>query len=33
MTSAVAWRMFREWFDVRIHIMVEDVVDAPYELD
>lgn len=26
-------RMFREWFDVRIHTMVEDVVDAPYEVD
>jgi hypothetical protein len=26
-------RMFREWFDVRIHTMVEDVVDAPYELE
>ena len=26
-------RMFREWFDVRVHTMVEDVVDAPYELE
>jgi len=26
-------RMFRDWFEVRIHTMVEDVVDAPYELD
>lgn len=26
-------RMFREWFDVRIHTMVEDVVDAPYQLE
>ena len=26
-------RMFRDWFDVRIHSMVEDAVDAPYELD
>ena len=26
-------RRFREWFDVRIHTMVEDVVDAPYEID
>ena len=26
-------RMFRAWFDVRIHTMVEDVVDAPFELD
>jgi hypothetical protein len=26
-------RMFREWFDVRIHTMVEDVVDAPLERD
>ena len=26
-------RMFREWFDVRIHTMVEDVLDAPYEVD
>lgn len=25
-------RMFREWFDVRIHTMVEDTVEAPYEL-
>lgn len=25
--------MFREWFSVRIHTMVEDVVDAPLELD
>jgi len=25
--------MFREWFDVRIHTMVEDVVDAPYQLE
>src|SRR5690349_20276269 len=26
-------RMFREWFSVRIHTMVEDVVDAPYEIE
>jgi len=26
-------RMFREWFHVRIHTMVEDVVDGPYEID
>jgi hypothetical protein len=26
-------RMFREWFDVRIHTMVEDAVDAPYEIE
>lgn len=26
-------RMFREWFDVRIHTMVEDTVDAPYVLE
>jgi hypothetical protein len=26
-------RMFREWFDVRIHTMVEDVIDAPYEIE
>ena len=26
-------RMFREWFSVRSHTMVEDVVDAPYEID
>lgn len=26
-------RMFREWFEVRIHTMVEDTVDAPYELE
>lgn len=26
-------RMFREWFEVRIHTMVEDVVDTPYELE
>jgi hypothetical protein len=26
-------RMFRDWFDVRIHTMVEDVVDAPYDVD
>ena len=26
-------RMFHEWFEIRIHTMIEDVVDAPYELD
>ena len=26
-------RMFREWFDIRIHTVVEDTIDAPYELD
>ena len=26
-------RMFHEWFDVRIHTMVEDTVDAPLELE
>ena len=26
-------RMFREWFEIRIHTMVEDVVNAPYELE
>ncbi len=26
-------KLFRAWFDVRIHSMVEDVVDAPLELD
>lgn len=25
-------RMFKDWFDVRIHTMVEDTVDGPYEL-
>ena len=25
--------MFREWFEVRIHTMVEDVLNAPYELE
>lgn len=25
-------RIFREWFDVRIHTMVEDTVDEPFEL-
>jgi hypothetical protein len=26
-------RMFRDWFEIRVHTMVEDVVDAPYELE
>ena len=26
-------RMFRDWFEIRIHTMVEDVLDAPYELE
>lgn len=26
-------RMFHEWFDVRIHTMVEDTVDAPLEAE
>ena len=26
-------RMFHDWFDVRIHTMVEDVIEAPYELE
>ena len=26
-------RMFRDWFDVRIHTMVKDTLDAPYELE
>ena len=25
-------RMFRDWFDVRIHTMVEDTVEGPFEL-
>lgn len=25
-------KMFAEWFTVRIHTVVEDVIDAPYEL-
>ena len=26
-------RMFHEWFNVRIHTMVEDTVDAPLEVE
>jgi hypothetical protein len=26
-------RMFRDWFDIRIHTIVEDTLDAPYELE
>ena len=26
-------RMFHDWFDVRIHTVVEDVIEAPLELE
>jgi hypothetical protein len=38
-TDPVTWpkkrtaKMFRAWFDVRIHTVVEDTLDAPLEVD